>query len=87
MALLKVVSVRDSALDAFSRPFCVPTLGAAQRSFQDECNNKDSPVYAHPKDYELFCIGDFEETTGLLTPCVPVSVCRAADLTRWEGVE
>lgn len=62
-------AVRDSAANAFMRPFFVPTTGLAIRSFSDEVNraDKDNAMYQHPEDYELFEVGDFNEETGRLT--------------------
>lgn len=61
---LVMVSVRDSALDAFMRPFFVPTTGAAVRAFSDEVRRKDSEMYRHPADYVLFELGSFDEESG-----------------------
>lgn len=62
--VLVMVAVRDSALDAFMRPFFVPTTGIAVRSFQDEVKNPDSPMSKHPEDFALFELGTFDEDTG-----------------------
>lgn len=59
-----VVAVKDRALDAFMRPFCTPTLGAAIRSFQDEVNRKDSELNKHPEDYDLWHIADWDDNSG-----------------------
>ena len=64
--LLKVCAVKDSAADAFGRPFFVPTIGLAMRSFIDEVNNRESPFHAHPDDYTLYEIGEFDDNTGAL---------------------
>ncbi len=61
---LQIVSVRDRALDAFGRPFFVPTIGAAVRSFQDEVNNKESPMHKHADDYDMYLLGTFDEESG-----------------------
>lgn len=64
MAKLVVCSVRDRAVDAFMRPFTVPTIGMAVRSFQDEVNKSDNPMNKHPEDYELHKLGFFDEESG-----------------------
>lgn len=64
MALHKMVSVFDRGVDAFLRPFAVPAVGAAIRSFQDEVNNPESPMYKHARDYELYLVGEFDDTSG-----------------------
>ena len=55
MAKVVVVAVRDRAIDAFGRPFFVPTIGVALRSFHDEMNRQapDNAMAAHPEDYDL----------------------------------
>lgn len=61
---LIVVSVRDSALDAFMRPFFVPTTAMAVRSFQDEVKRPESEMGKHRDDYALFEIASFDEESG-----------------------
>lgn len=63
---LIMVSVRDRAANTFARPFCVPALGVAIRSFVDEVNraSPDNPLYAHPEDYDLYEVGVFDEDDG-----------------------
>lgn len=66
MAILVMVAVRDRAVDAFMRPFAVPTIGSALRSFQDEVNRtaEDNPMYKHPDDYDLFQLGTWDDNKG-----------------------
>lgn len=77
---LLMFSVRDSALNAYLRPFCVPAVGAAVRGFTDEVNRGDSEMHKHPEDYELFQVGEFDEESGMIASCVAVSVIRARDV-------
>lgn len=76
---MPVVSVRDSAVNAYMRPFAVPAIGAAVRSFQDEVQRSDSDLNKHPEDYELFEIGQFDDETGLIIASSPRSLARAVD--------
>ena len=64
--MLQVVAVKDRAADAFMRPFFVPTIGMAVRSFQDEVNRQsaDNAMFAHPEDYDLYSLGQFDEEAG-----------------------
>lgn len=66
MATVLVVAIRDRALDGYSRPFFVPTLGAAIRSFQDEVNRSapDNQLFSHSDDFDLYQLGTFSEDTG-----------------------
>lgn len=62
--VLIVVGIRDTAVDAFMRPWFVPSTGMAIRSFQDEVRNAESPMAKHPADYTLFQLGSFDEDSG-----------------------
>lgn len=61
-----VVSVFDTAVNAFGRPFFVPTTAVALRSFTDEVNRKEpaNQMYQHPADYHLYQLGHFDEEAG-----------------------
>lgn len=65
MPRLFVVSVRDRAIDAFMNPFVAPAIGAAERSFRDEVNRPESPMYSHPEDYDLYLLGQFDSDKGV----------------------
>lgn len=66
MAKLQIVGVRDSAVEAFAPPVCVPHIGSALRAFTDDVNSGESKsnLRAHPDDFELFHFGEFDEETG-----------------------
>lgn len=67
--IYQVVSVYDRAADAFGRPVFALALGQAIRSFQDEINRneRDNTMHAHPEDYDLFHLGEFDDATGKFT--------------------
>lgn len=62
-----VVAVYDSALDAYSRPFFVPTTQVAVRTFSDEVNRVavDNPLSSHPDDYSLYVLANFDDHLGV----------------------
>lgn len=83
MAKLYAVAIRDSAAGAFNRPFFVPTVGFAIRSFRDECNRQapDNPMYNHPADFELYQLGYYQEETGvLISDVLSQPLARAIDM-------
>ncbi|AXL15185.1 nonstructural protein [Microviridae sp.] len=83
MTILTIVAVKDRAVDAYNRPFYVPTIGAAIRSFTDEVNRTESEMNAHPEDYDLYDMGTFCDQTGTFLPAdggVPRVISRAQDL-------
>lgn len=83
MTISYVVAVKDRAVDAFSRPFFVPTVPAATRSFSDEVNRQaqDNPMYAHPDDYDLYVLATFDENSGVFaSDGPPTLVVRGKDV-------
>lgn len=81
MANIQVVAVMDRALLAFGRPVFVPAVGAAVRSFADECNSKESELGKHPEDYELFHLAVFDDVIGRFDNFpVPKLLTRGKDL-------
>lgn len=80
MARLIAVAVRDSAAGAFNRPFFVPAVGMALRSFEDEVRRQapDNPMNAHPSDFELYQVGFYEEATGELVSIPDVVLLQRA---------
>lgn len=86
MSLLYVCTVKDRALDAFGRPFFVPSVGVAERSFMDELRNPESELAKHPEDYDLYLLGTYDDATGLFNCSHPTLMLRAQDCApRKEG--
>lgn len=78
-----IVSVKDTAAQAFGRPVFVPAIPVAVRSFRDEVNRKDSTedLARHPDDFELYELGTFDDSTGIVQVLEsPRMVARAKDL-------
>lgn len=73
MAILKVCCIFDDKAEIFNRPFVVPALGLAERHFTDEVNRSDNsnPLYSHPSDFRLYCVGEFDESSGALSSLQP----------------
>lgn len=68
---LVAVSVYDTVAQFFSPPFFVKTVGEAERSFVDACNDHRVALSAHPEDYKLMRIGSFDDSEGVLTSELP----------------
>lgn len=58
-----ICAVRDSAADCFNRPFFVPSVGVARRSFGDEVARgaEDNAMFHHPEHFELFELGVYDD--------------------------
>lgn len=69
--MLKVCAVFDIAIEAYGQPIFVRALGEATRSFADELARSESAMSRHPTDYQLYHIGDYDESSGLLVACTP----------------
>lgn len=67
-----IVSVKDRMAEAFGRPFFVPSVGLAIRSFSDEVNrqDKDNQMFHHSDDFDLFELGTYDDATGIIE-CLP----------------
>lgn len=84
---LKVFSVLDSKAQFFGQPFFAETEAAAIRSFGDAVNdssNKANQWHSHPEDFQLFVIGAFDNSNGVLVPCTPKALVMASSL-RYTG--
>lgn len=79
---LSIISVKDTAAQAFGRPIFVPAIAVGLRSFRDEVNRKDSTdeLSKHPEDFELYELGSFDDATGIIDVIEPRLVSRAKDL-------
>lgn len=75
MTILQVCAIRDVAVNAFNRPFFVQSLGLACRVFEDEVrrSSPDNPMTAHPADFALFHLGEFDEESGVFK-CLDIPV-------------
>ena len=62
-----IVSIKDTAADAYGRPAFVATEGVALRQFQDEVNraSDDNQLYKHSHDFHLCLLGTFDDTSGV----------------------
>lgn len=78
---LVVVAVRDSAVDAFMRPFFAPSTAFAVRSFGEAVKEPESPMFKSPQDYALFELGSFDEESGRMDNLdSPRQLVRAQDI-------
>lgn len=70
---LKAFTVYDSKAQAYLPPFFLTAEGLASRSYAD-CINSESHQFAkNPGDYTLFIIGTFDDSSGSLEACTPIS--------------
>lgn len=65
--LHQVYSVYDTAAKAYLPPFHLPRHEIAIRAFTDCVNSPSHQFGAHPQDYTLHHLGEFDDATGLVT--------------------
>lgn len=76
-----VLSIYDAKIEAYMRPFTSQTEGQALRVFSDELLREGSIIGAHPEDYALFVIGDFDDHSGeLKSSPAPKCIARAHEM-------
>lgn len=64
-------AVQDSVSGVFHPPFVAPTPGTAERFILDMVMQAGHPYQMHPGDYFLWRVGEYDNTQGLVIPCVP----------------
>ena len=73
-----ICAIRDSAIEAYMRPFTAQTPGQAHRLFVDEVRREGSEIGAHPEDYAIYHLADFDDNTGMITPIDPPKCIQRA---------
>jgi hypothetical protein len=80
-----IVSVKDRAAEVFNRPFFVPHRNVAVRDFTDEINraSSDNPLNKHPDDFDLYLLGQFDDTVGsFIREGAPTVLVRGKDVVQ-----
>lgn len=62
----KMLSVFDSKAELYLTPFIMKTKAEAIRGFTDVVNDPKTSFFAHPEDYTLMEIGEYDDNKGEL---------------------
>lgn len=77
----KIYSVKDAKAEVFNTPFYQSTHGEAERSFTRLVQDEKSIISQFPDDYDLYCLGEFDDRTGLIaTLDTPLHVAKANNM-------
>lgn len=78
----KILAIRDRAIDSFAQPFFSASVGAAVRSFSDEINraHENNQLNKHPEDFDLYMLGEFDDSAGEFHCSKPSQVAVGKDL-------
>lgn len=68
--------MRDKVAEEYAPPYLARTDGMAVRAFA-EITTGQKITYA--ADLELYRIGDYDISTGVITPCTPVLIDTAKE--------
>ena len=83
--MMRLYSIRDAKTQAFSTPFFQQNDETALRMFRDELHGSNGPsmLSKHPEDFDLYCVGDWNDTSGAVRPTGdvdgPILVSKGAD--------
>lgn len=82
--ILQVLTVRDSAVEAYGQPFYSVSVGGAVRGFTDEINRADAGnnMAKHPDDFELYHLGTFDDVDASFNLNAPRLVSRGKDVKK-----
>ncbi|WNK13610.1 MAG: nonstructural protein [Microvirus sp.] len=64
---MKLFTVYDSKTENYLRPFTMLTKGEAIRGFAETANDPQSQICKYPADFTLFELGEFNESTGMIS--------------------
>lgn len=80
-----VYAVRDSKSETFGFPFYKLNNDVALSEMEKLRNDPRGYIYHHPEDYDLFCLGELDVTTGKITGHVsPLHITSFLSLPVWE---
>lgn len=87
--MLKVFAVRDVKADSYEDVLMVcPTEGIAKRAFVDAVAAKGSRLSRYAEDFSLYCIGEFDPSSGSLkgekVPCHVMTAIAAKEVADAE---
>lgn len=69
--IIKAFAVYDLKALNFGVPFFMSSVGGAVRAFADLSNDPQSTVAKHPEDFQLFEIGEYDDSLGSLKDLHP----------------
>lgn len=77
---MKIYGIYDRAIEAYTgTPFFQPTNNAAIRIIKQEADREGSMLNNNPTDFELWYLGEYNESSGDITP-TRERIARVEDL-------
>lgn len=61
------IAIRDVVANLYTQPVFTNSIGGAVREFGDRCKGDKKDIVAmHPEHFELWVIGEYDDTNGSL---------------------
>lgn len=76
---LNMYAVYDSASGVYDGPSKARSHPEAIRAFTYFATDAESPIGRNPEDFTLVCVGEWDDTTGLIVSERVESVCTALE--------
>lgn len=81
-------AVFDSKAKFFTAPFYCANDMVAKRMFAGAARDAATDISRFPQDYTLFCVGEYDDEKGALTPLSPLcNLGMAAQFLQQQGEE
>lgn len=74
-----IFSMRDVKV-GFMTPTIDANVPSAIRNFEHAVSASGSVMNTHPKDFQLYRVGEFDSETGEITPCMVEHIADAVDV-------
>lgn len=75
---LQIFSVYDHKSQAYGTPFFKLTVQAAIRDFGDASQDTTTSINRHPEDYQLFHIGEYDDSDAIIKSFIPPNLLSTA---------
>lgn len=79
-----IFSIRDCKAETWAFPFQSDNNATAIRDFTTLVNDPRTLVGQHPEDFDLFLLGTFSPSDGVIRTEVPVHLANGKDVHRSE---
>lgn len=81
----RLYAIHDAKIEAFNSPFTMHTVGEALRGFVEVVNDPSTQFCKHPEDFTLFELGEYEESSGTISPyATPKPIGKAIEYKKQE---
>lgn len=76
----RMYAIKDVKVGFFYPPQCFRNASHALRVHADIFATDSGPFKAHSADFDVYLVGEFDNDTGVITPCTPSFLIHGSDL-------